>query len=91
MKSMFKNSYLKQDIFDMERNEKVRDCLFKLYILMLTNEDDINYEKRINEFKSLYQSLNEQEQENVKNEYINIMNTQSENSKVKKKGMINYE
>lgn len=98
-----KNDYLKEimntknrDKYQQEYNEdikkeRVRDCLFKLYISMLTMEDDPLYTSRINEFRNTYKCLSKEERYLIQEEFANIITTQKEKNKVKKKGMINYE
>ncbi len=72
-------------------DEKVNDCLMKMYFFMLLNESDNRKEKMYIEFCQEYDKLNNEQQEIVKKEYLNIINAQNNKDKVKKKGMINYE
>ncbi len=93
MKKMFKNNYERHNINEMDdiEKEKIRECLFKLYISILTRRNDPLYEMRFNEFKRKYDCLNEEEKKYIQDEFTNIISTQEEKSKVKRKGMINYE
>ncbi len=96
---MFKNNYVEQDILDSEYyfNNNVNDCLIKMYIVMLTRKDDLQFEKKYNDFEKTYNLLNKEEQEYVKKEYTNIMNEKEEKNynikklKIKKKGNDKYE
>lgn len=72
-------------------DEKVNDCLMKMYFFMLLDESDDRKERMYKEFCLEYDKLNNEQQEIVKNEYIDIINAQNNKDKVKKKGMINYE
>ena len=77
-------------------DEKVVACLWDMYFYMmyngLGNED--KKEEYFKEFEKKFDNLNKEQQEEVKNEYISIMEAQKKNrekEKVKKKGMNNYE
>ena len=69
-------------IFDGE----VNDCLIHMYVYMMSGED-----KHYQEFVNLFDKLNYNQQEYVRNDYINIINAQKENDKIKRKGEMNYE
>ena len=75
-------------IFD----EKLNDCLFYMYIYMLS-EDDPKHEEYYKEFCERYEALDEERQLVVKNNFENIIKAQDEreNIKVKKKGNDKYE
>ena len=77
-------------IFD----EKLNDCLFYMYIYMLS-EDDPKHEEYYREFCIRYEALDEERQLVVKNNFENIIKAQDENEKgkekVKKKGNDKYE
>ena len=75
-------------------DEKVIACLWDMYFYMmysgLGNED--KKEEYFNEFGKKFDNLNKEQQEEVKNEYISIIEAQDKNKeKIKKKGMNNYE
>ena len=84
------------DCFELY-DEEVTDCLMNMYFYMLTGESKEEvHEEYWKKFQESYRKLNKEQQEIVKNDYINIINAQDkndeeENIKVKKKGMINYE
>jgi len=77
-------------------DERVIECLMDMYFYMLYKDMD-NEEKKeeyFQEFENKYDKLNGEQQEEVKNEYINIIEAQKKNrekEKIKKKGMNNYE
>ena len=75
-------------IFD----EELSDCLFYMYIYMLS-EDDPKHEEYYREFCIRYEALDEERQLVVKNNFENIIKAQDENEKgkVKKKGNDKYE
>ena len=80
-----KYEYIGQEVsFDPDIN----DCLIYMYIYMMSSDD-----KYYEEFDNRYSKLNEEQQEFVKNNYINIINAQDEfeNEKIKRKGEMNYE
>ena len=77
-------------------DERVQECLMDMYFYMLYNgmDNDEKKEEYFNEFENKYNKLNKEQQEQVKQEYVNIIETQKkkkEKEKVKKKGMNNYE
>lgn len=67
-------------------DSEVNDCLIYMYFYMISSD-----EKYYQEFHEKYIKLNDEQKEVVKNDYINIINTQNENSKVKRKGEMKYE
>ena len=75
-------------------DEKVSECLMDMYFYMMYSGigEEKKQEEFLNEFEKKYNDLSEEQQEMVKNEYIDIIETQNKNKeKVKKKGMNNYE
>ena len=64
----------------------INDCLITMYVYMMSGD-----EKYYQEFIKKYDTLNEEQQEFVKNDYLNIINAQDEFEKVKRKGEIKYE
>ena len=75
-------------------DENVNECLVDMYFYMLYNgeNNELKKEKLFHEFEKKYNELNKEQQEMVKQEYINIIETQEKNRrKVKRKGMNNYE
>ena len=77
-------------------DERVQECIMAMYFYMLYNgaNNEEKKEEYFNEFENKYNKLNKEQQEQVKKEYIDIIETQNRNrekEKVKKKGMINYE
>ena len=77
-------------------DKEVTKCLMYMYFYMLSDDTDEKvHEEYWNKFDESYKKLNKEQQEIVKNDYIDIINAQNkneeENIKVKKKGMINYE
>lgn len=77
-----------------EYDKKINDCLMDMYFYMLYNGIG-NEEKKaeyFQEFENKYDKLDKKQQEIVKQEYIDIIETQNKNrEKVKKKGMNDYE
>jgi len=75
-------------------DERVVECLWDMYFYMMYNGIG-NKEKKeeyFNEFGKKFDNLNEKQQEEVRKEYINIIEAQEKNrEKVKKKGMNKYE
>ena len=73
-------------------DEELNDCLFYMYIYMLS-EDDPKYEDYYNDFCKLYEALDEERQLIVKKNFENIMKAQDEKEKIKikKKGNDKYE
>lgn len=75
-------------------DERVIECIMDMYFYMLYNgiDNDLKKEEYFNEFEKKYHNLNEEQQEEVRKEYISIIEAQNKNKeKVKKKGMKNYE
>ena len=84
------NEYSDIPVFD----EKVNECLMDMYFYMLYNGDnnETKKEEYFHEFENKYNKLNEKQQEEVRKEYKNIIETQKKNrEKVKRKGMIENE
>lgn len=57
----------------------VTDCLMKLYFCMLTED-----EERYNEFINIYEKLDVDRQEYIKEKYLEIINAQESKAKEKK-------
>ena len=72
-------------------DEEINDCLIKMYFVMMTGEGHPDNDRLYNEFLLAYHSLSEDKQEIVKRDYQNIIDTQDENYKVKRKGEMKYE
>ena len=77
-------------------DEKVMECLMDMYFYMLYNGvgNDQKTEEYFNEFEKKYRNLNNEQQEEIKKEYLDIIEAQNKNrekEKVKKKGMNKYE
>ncbi len=74
-------------------DEKVLDCIMDMYFYMLYNSDNNPLqEKYLDNFNQKYNALTKKQQKLVKQEYIDIIETQNKNrEKVKRKGMNNYE
>ena len=92
--NMHINSYLEHDELNNKYlfDEDVIECQIRMYLLMMIEENDDNYEKKYQSFLESYNKLNNEQQEYIKNDYLNIINAQINNKeKVKKKGMIDYE
>ena len=66
-------------------DEEVMDCKFKLYIAMLTDSRDKNFQKHYNEFEESYNKLSLEKQEHIKNEALKIFEEQDKNNKEKEK------
>ena len=75
-------------------DEKVSECIWDMYFYMMYNGigEEKKQEEFFNKMKEKYQNLNEEQQEEVRKEYISIIEAQNKNKeKVKKKGMNDYE
>ena len=77
-------------------DEKVLECIMDMYFYMLYGGigNEQKKEDYFNEFEKKYKLLNKEQQDEVKNDYISIIESQEKNKnkeKVKKKGMIDYE
>ena len=75
-------------------DERVLECVMDMYFYMLYSgvDNDEKKEEYFNEFGKKYEKLNAEQKDLVKQEYMNIIETQNKNrGKVKKKGMIDYE
>ena len=77
--------YLNQD-YEIIVDFDVNDCLIYMYFYMMSGDD-----KYYQTFHEKYSKLNKEQQEIVKNDYINIINAQDEIYKVKRKGEMKYE
>ena len=75
-------------------DKDINKCLVNMYFYMLSNgmDEKIHY-KYWKKFQHCFCKLNKVQQEIIKNEYNEIINTliKYKKEKVKKKGMINYE
>ena len=85
--SLYNNNYLDENlIFD----DNLNDCLFYMYLYMMAN--DLNESKRIyTKFQERYNKLDKKQKELVKKDFFNIIDTQEENNKIKRKGEMRYE
>ena len=75
-------------------DDRVLECIMDMYFYMLYNGigNDPKKEEYFREFEKKYNNLNKEQQEIVKQEYIDIIETQNKNrEKVKKKGNDKYE
>lgn len=77
-------------------DERVMECLWDMYFYMMYNGigNEEKKEEYFNEFGKKFDNLNKEQQEEVKKEYMNIIEAQDKNrekEKIKKKGMNNYE
>ena len=91
--TLLKNEYTKICEQDSIIDFSVRNCIINMYFYMMTSADNaIKKEEHFKQFEESYNNLTKEQQEIVKQEYINIIETQKKNrEKVKRKGMINYE
>ena len=76
--------------------EQVVECLWDMYFYMIYSRigNVLKKEEYFKEFEKKFNKLNKEQQEEVKKEYISIIEAQEKkrkNEKVKKKGMKNYE
>ena len=85
------NYHLDNYIDDIEVNE----CLMEMYFYLLYSRiDDKKAEEHLEKSHMIFQKLNSEQQEIVKNDIISIIETQkkeNEKVKVKKKGFDKYE
>ena len=75
-------------------DERVVECLWDMYFYMMYSGigNEEKKEEYFSEFGKKFNNLNKEQQEIVKNEYIDIIEAQNKNKeKVKKKGMSKYE
>ena len=77
------DSYMNMDI---SLDSEVNDCLFYMYIFMMSSD-----EKYLDGFRIRYRKLNDEQKEYVENDYNNIIKAQDENEKIKRKGEMKYE
>ena len=82
------NPYCNSD--DITFDKDVNDCLIYMYFYMLLGETKEGI-KMYRKFLEKYNKLSDEKKEFVKNDYINIINAQDENNKVKRKGEMSYE
>ena len=75
---VFSESYI--DLLDISLDSDVNDCLIYMYFYMMSG-DDSYYQKH----RKIYNRLNKEQQEFVKNDYLKIIKAQDEHEKVKKK------
>ena len=72
-------------------DERVLECLMNMYFYMM-HPNENKKEEYFQEFEKSYNDLNEEQKQIVKQDFIDIIETQNKNKeKVKKKGMNNYE
>ena len=75
-------------------DEKVSECIMDMYFYMMYSGIGNEEKKELyfKEFEKKFDNLNEEQQEEVKKEYIDIIEAQNkEKEKIKKKGMNDYE
>lgn len=87
---MLDENYL-DNTLDFILDAEVNDCLIKMYCFMMTEVGNPDHERIYNEFLISYHSLNEKQQEIVKNDFKKIIEAQDGHKKVKRKGEIKYE
>ena len=77
--TMFKSHYINQNELDSKYlfDNDVNDCLIKMYLTIIS--DDLEYDKRLKLFIDSYEKLNLEQQEYIRNDYLNIINAQNEN------------
>lgn len=63
----------------------VIDCQFNLYMVMLMNPEDENYEKQYEEFEKSYNKLSLDKKNFIKEDFKNILNEQDKHEKEKEK------
>lgn len=68
----------------IETDQDVMDCQFKLYILMMI-DDDLEFKKRYKEFVESYKSLSIEKQEYIKRDFQKILEEKNINDKEKEK------
>lgn len=74
-------------------DEKINQCLMNMYFYML-HPNENKKEEYFQEFEKIYNDLNDEQKDIVKQDYIEIIEAQEKNrrkEKVKRKGMRNYE
>ena len=65
-------------------DKEVIDCEFKLYMLLLVEDKDLQ-DKLYNEFETLYLNLTEEKKEYIKSKLYKIFQEQDKNNKEKEK------
>ena len=66
-----------------KNNDSVKDCLFKMYVFMMTDKSDELYREKYQSFLNSYQELNGKQQSFVKREVLDVINTMNNEEKKK--------
>jgi len=67
--------------FPIIEEEKVLDCIMSMYFYLLLEEKDEKKEEYYQKFERQYDSLTPEQQEQVKQDYLSIINEQEKTSK----------
>ncbi len=67
--------------FPIIEEEKVLDCIMSMYFYLLLEEKDEKKEEYYEKFTRQYDSLTPEQQEQVKQDYLSIINEQEKTSK----------
>ena len=83
MMSLYVNNEEYSDYLDIINDEKVNDCLTKVYFSMLSKDKEVS-DKFYNEFEEKYKELNDEQKEIIKIEISKILDIEYK-PKIKKK------
>ena len=81
------------DVDVVFHDNAVNECILRMYFVMLTDENDEKYAERFKKFEEVYDELSYDEQQEVKDELLEIQNLREErkeNHKIKRKNKINF-
>ena len=67
------------DVDVVFHSNMVNECILRMYFVMLTDEDDEKYRERFKKFEEVYDALSYDEQQEVKDELIEIERLRKEN------------
>ena len=60
------------DVEEVFHDNMVNECVLRMYFVMLTDEKDEKYSQRLKKFEDIYDSLSYDEQQEVKEELIEL-------------------
>ena len=83
------------DVDTVFHDNMVTECILRMYFVMLTDENDEKYRERFKKFEEVYDELDYDQQQEVRDELIELERIQEEKlkeqkSKTKSKRRINF-
>ncbi len=66
------------DVDVVFHDNAVNECILRMYFVMLTDENDEKYDERFKKFEEIYDSLDYDEQQEVKDELLEIQSLREE-------------